>query len=91
MNFEDARENCKQKGGKLYEPKDAVEIKQMASIAWGVHAYGGAFAWIGITDTASEGTFVYNSNGQSITFNPPWSQTRYIYQVCSYHSDRQPE
>ena len=27
MNFEDARENCKQKGGKLYEPKNALEIK----------------------------------------------------------------
>ena len=38
MNFEDARENCKQKGGKLYEPKNALEIKQMASIAWGVIA-----------------------------------------------------
>ena len=93
MNFEDARENCKRKGGKLYEPKDALEIKQMASIAWGVIQYGSGFAWIGITDTANEGTFVYDSNDQSITFNPPWSVRRYIYirMVYSYPSDRQPE
>ena len=93
MNFEDARENCKQKGGKLYEPKNALEIKQMASIAWGVIQYGSGFAWIGITDTANEGTFVYDSNDQSITFNPPWSVRRYIYirMVYSYPSDRQPE
>jgi hypothetical protein len=27
---------------------------------------------IGITDIAKEGNLVYESNGQSINFNPPW-------------------
>ena len=27
---------------------------------------------IGITDIAREGSYVYDSNGKSITFNPPW-------------------
>ena len=72
MNWEGARDNCKQKGGKLYEPKNVSEMKQVASIAIKVSQYGYTTAWIGITDTASEGNFVYDSNGQSITFNPPW-------------------
>ena len=33
MNFEGARANCKQKGGKLYGPKDAAEIRRMAIVA----------------------------------------------------------
>ena len=70
MNFEDARESCKQKGGKLYEPKDKdigsvemVEIVKILNHDW---------AWIGITDTAKEGNYVYSSNGLRIDFNPFW-------------------
>ena len=66
MNWEGARDNCKQKGGKLFEPKSVAEMKKIALIAYGASVW---FAWIGITDIASEGTFVYDSNGQSITFN----------------------
>ena len=72
MNWEGARDNCKQMGGKLYEPKNVSEMKQVSSIAIKVSQYGYTTAWLGITDTASEGNFVYDSNGQSITFNPPW-------------------
>jgi hypothetical protein len=81
MNFEGARENCKQKGGKLYEPTDAAEIKRMAIVAYGVRNFGAAMIWIGITDTVNEGTWVYNSTGQSITFNLPWAgqDQKYIY------------
>ena len=81
MNFEDARENCKQKGGKLYEPKDAAEIKRMAIVAYGVRNFGYSNAWIGITDTVNEGTWVYNSTGQGITFNLPWAgqDQKYTY------------
>ena len=81
MNFEDARENCKQKGGKLYEPKDEAEIKRMAIVAYGVRNFGYSMAWTGITDTVNEGTWVYNSTGQSISFNLPWAgqDQKYIY------------
>ena len=68
MNWEGARDNCKQKGGKLFEPKNVAELKQIALIAYNV--FGNvATAWIGITNIANEGTFIYDSNGQSITFN----------------------
>ena len=65
MNWEDARDNCKQKGGKLYEPKDVAEMKHMALVAWGVCNFGYSFTWLGITDTAMEGTFVYKHHFQS--------------------------
>ena len=67
MNFENARANCKQKGGKLFEPKDAVEMKEIAKIANNINWH-----WIGITDIASEGSYVYDSTGQSINFDIPW-------------------
>ena len=44
--FEDAKENCKQKGGKLYEPMDVVMMKKIAKMSAIV---GRAWAWIGIT------------------------------------------
>ena len=81
-NFEDAKENCKQKGGKLYEPMDVVIMKEVAKMS----AIGGhAWAWIGITDTAKEGNYVYDSNGQSIKFSPPWAPLGYGAQGISYN------
>jgi hypothetical protein len=72
--FKDAKENCIQKGGKLYEPMDVVMMKEVAKIS---PIGGHAWAWIGITDTAKEGNYVYDSNGQSIKFIPPWSPLGY--------------
>jgi hypothetical protein len=70
MNFEDARENCKKRGGKLYEPKTVVEFRNAKDMKF--PHFNNNYMWIGITDIASEGSYVYNSNGKSITFNPPW-------------------
>ena len=69
-SFDNARANCKQKGGKLYEPEDAVKMKEIAKISHGT--LGNVWAWIGITDIASEGNYVYDSNGLSINFTPLW-------------------
>ena len=70
MNFEDARENCKKYGGKLYEPKTVVEFRDAPNMKF--PGFNNNYMWIGITDTESEGSYVYDSNGKSITFNPPW-------------------
>ena len=73
-NFLDARNNCKNKGAKLYEPKNGSELKNIAKIALDV--MGNKLAWIGILDSATgapggaiEGTYVYDSNGINIKFN----------------------
>ena len=80
-NFLDARENCKKKGGKLYEPKNGSDLKNIAKIAFDVIGRtlnGNAIPWIGILDSATgapgsaiEGTWVYDSNGLKIKFNLP--------------------
>ena len=72
-SFDNARANCKQKGGKLYEPEDAVKMKEIAKISHDI--FGNVWAWIGITDIASEGNYVYDSNGLSINFTPLWHHT----------------
>ena len=75
-NFLDASENCKKKGGRLYEPKNGSELKNIAKIA---HDVIRQLAWIGILDSATgapggaiEGTYVYDSKGQNIKFTLPW-------------------
>ena len=75
-NFLDARNNCRKKGAKLYEPKNGSELKNIAKIAHDV--IGNKLAWIGIRDSATdapgsviEGTYVYDSNGINFQFNLP--------------------
>ena len=69
LNFKEAKENCKGKGGKLYEPKDNDKMKEVL-IKSGL---GANWALIGIKDIsakASEGNYVYDSNNQTINFSP---------------------
>ena len=73
MNFEKARENCKQKGWKLFEPMDFVELREVSKFPGYNDFKHWDFMWIGITDIASEGNYVYDSNGKSITLNPRWT------------------
>ncbi len=71
LTFEAAKANCKEKGGKLYEPKDVTKMKEIAKISDGIRGTN-PFVWIGITDSAVEGNFVYDSDGANINFNPTW-------------------
>ena len=68
-NFKDAKENCKYKGGKLYEPKDVAEMKEVLMNSHINSGRPGVWALLGITDNASEGNWAYDSNGQNINFS----------------------
>ena len=75
-DFKDAKENCKYKGGKLYEPKDIDKMKEVL-IKSGL---GHDWALIGIKDIsakASEGNYAYDSNNRSINFSPTFASSRY--------------
>ena len=69
--FVNSRENCKSKGGKLYEPKDVVELNEIAHLS-GLRNW----FWIGLriiyNDSIYNANYVYDSNNQSINFDPPW-------------------
>ena len=76
LTFVDARENCKAKGGKLYEPKDVDEMNEIAKIS-GLPNW----SWIGLriiykdaplSWNLNDVNYVYDSNNQSINFDPPW-------------------
>ena len=70
---------AKKKVGRLYEPKNGLELKNIAKIAHdviGITVIGNKRAWIGILHSATgapasvkEGTMVYDSNGLNIQFN----------------------
>jgi len=74
--WEKAKEGCKNKfpaGGKLFEPMTLAENKLVfnaASINTVFSAYGNF--WIGVTDTAQEGSFRYDSNSSPVSYNMPW-------------------
>jgi hypothetical protein len=50
--FEDARENCKKRGGKLYGPKTVVEFRDTRNLKF--PGFSSNHMWIGITDIAME-------------------------------------
>jgi versican core protein len=67
--YEDAKQNCESKfsgHGKLFEPKTWSENQMAYKIA----KASGSLWWIGVNDKQTEGSFVYESNGSSISFTP---------------------
>ena len=80
LTFEAAKANCKEKGGKLYEPKDVTKMKEIAKIADEIIVDNWC-EWIGVTDSAVEGTFVYDSDGSS--FNEGY-RNRYDIIDCGH-------
>ena len=74
--FVNSKENCKAKGGKIYEPKNVADFHEIANLAARNYVWG--FVWIGIRiiynnpHNLNYANYVYDSNNQSINFYPPW-------------------
>ena len=69
----EAKENCIQNDGKLWEPNSIEIINQVYSKAQEVSEDK---YWVGISDAASEGTFKFDSNEEIFPFTPqnaPWN------------------
>ena len=64
----EAKANCIQHHGKLWEPNTIERINQVYLKATELSIVGW---WVGINDTASEGTFKYDSNEEIFPFNTP--------------------
>ncbi len=60
--YANAVSDCQARGAKLFEPKSRTINDAVANLM------GGNRFWIGLTDLASEGNFVYESNGQSPSY-----------------------
>ena len=81
MTHEKAKLSCKEKfrrsgaEGKLFEPKTSAMSKAVADV--GLEVSPGIWAYIGVDDIESEGTFTYTSTQDSpITIqNPQWHTT----------------
>ena len=65
-NFDNAIEKCEDLDGKLYEPQTLFH-NQLVSALIEDDLRDSSF-WIGIHDKYTEGSFVYQSNNQSIAF-----------------------
>ena len=73
--FVNSKENCKAKGGKIYEPKNVYELTGIANLAAKLGISG--FVWIGIRITYNNNNlnyanYIYDSNNQPSYFYPPW-------------------
>ena len=74
-SFSDAQDNCNTifgsgKIGQLYEPKSKEESMKIAVASHGI--FGDKWAWIGVTDIITEGTFKYHSDNHPINYSPTW-------------------
>ena len=76
LTYDQAIENCKEKmkdygKGILYQPKSISEQKRIVDMAY-EQLDPRYWHWIGVNDIVTEGHYVYNSNNQTINFNPDW-------------------
>ena len=70
---EEAKSYCTSNHGKLWEPKTKKKINELHTKAMSVST--NHHWWIGMTDTESEGTFKFDTNGEEFPFpgkNSPW-------------------
>ena len=70
---DEAKSYCSSNHGKLWEPKTIKKINDIHTKAASVS--NKKYWWIGMTDSESEGTFKFDSNGEKFPFldkNTPW-------------------
>ena len=70
----DAKSSCESIGSQLIEPRTKEINDDIAAEAFDLYQ-GTLDYWMGISDEAEEGNWIYNSDGQSITFSnwlPGW-------------------
>lgn len=80
LNYDTAKANCETKfdgNGRLYEPRSLDTMKKVRET--GVANDLGNFPWIGINDISEEGTWVYTSDGSTVSISIPWGSGYYDY------------
>ena len=68
VNFDTAIEKCKDLDGKLYEPQTLFHNQLVSALIEEKGLDEVSQFWIGIHDKYTEGSFVYQSNNQTIAF-----------------------
>ncbi len=63
LNHADAVSDCQARGGKLFEPRNEDINAAVAALA------PSGYYWLGITDIVTEGVWLYESDGQPITYS----------------------
>ena len=66
-SHEEAQRICTSNGGRLFEPKNKKENKEVAAAAAGAEI--GSEWWIGVDDKDTEGRFQWSSNKENINFS----------------------
>ena len=82
MNFSTATEHCRSMDAYLAEPRSEEEYDIFVKFArnLGIHNF-----WLGATDSANEGTYVWQSDGQVLSYED-WhpAETNQEDKDCSY-------
>ena len=81
--FDDASETCTSLGSKLFGPKTKAINDEIATEARNVIGSNGY--WLGINDEGTEGTWVYNSDGQEISWTWMTQQTTDLVNNILHH------
>ena len=78
-SFNDAKKVCSDEAkkfgynnGRLYEPRDANNFAEIYKLAEEFSKRPTLQIWLGMTDSAQEGTFTYVSDGQTSKIVAPW-------------------
>ena len=79
-SFDDSQKICSDtfkrhgcENGKLYEPRDADNFKNIYKLAEEISEYPTIQLWLGLNDNEKENEFVHSSNGKLSKINAPWA------------------